>query len=532
MNSLNNQITPFERLPCSMIGSILDQLNKETGSKGIRNESDIPVIMKYVCNLACTSKQMAAKVNNLNTIHIFLKSLSDKYEKSCEHFAALLNTPGARKWLWNYIQKNGDDKSYQVIQDIYELASDVLKEAEQIGLTFERFVKRESRPSPCVYQTQQGFALHIGSSFHYIATPFGKIEVYEGPLFSKSNELSWIFDLSVTEALIKRLNAVFERHTHNTKCEIFEVESFSGDALRKINQEEIKKINVEELENRKGTQNLMVTRANRWANLLFYNIRTVKGSSMPDVIYCNSVESMRSYKLIDRIWEMLEMNQLGIDPIKNKKVHEKTIKQPTVTQEPLFKNISEVSQWGLELVNKLMQQSISPESGWHCMVYKRLVLKDYQEALLLEILNIATEEILENDTSWPIYTFYSDHIPPFRGIELRLREENKPCDLITLGKAYDLAIKNVSQNWIQSELRYYPDILHRQSEEEYVLFVKKNNKSGFQEDELVTFLAFGLSLSEFIHCRSDWKKDTSSGTYMWIKKDKLEKVLGSLNIGS
>ena len=67
---------------------------------------------------------------------IFLKSLSEKYEGSSEHFVALLDTIGARAQLWDYIKKNGDDKTYQVIQEIYELASDVLKEAKDAGLRF------------------------------------------------------------------------------------------------------------------------------------------------------------------------------------------------------------------------------------------------------------------------------------------------------------------------------------------------------------------------------------------------------------
>jgi hypothetical protein len=111
MNPLSNQNNYFELLPEPIIGHILDQLNIVTGSKGIVNEADISVVMRYTCNLACTSKKMTAKVSHLDATRIFLKSLSNKYGQSCEHFAALLNTIGARKWVWKSIKEIGLSES-------------------------------------------------------------------------------------------------------------------------------------------------------------------------------------------------------------------------------------------------------------------------------------------------------------------------------------------------------------------------------------------------------------------------------------
>ncbi|MBP9841690.1 MAG: hypothetical protein KBC64_04625, partial [Simkaniaceae bacterium] len=80
-------MTPMtiEHLPSEAIGIILSKLNLMTGSEGIRNEADIPVVMRFAMNLACTSKTMYRHVHSLGASRIFLASLTAKYGKSPEH---------------------------------------------------------------------------------------------------------------------------------------------------------------------------------------------------------------------------------------------------------------------------------------------------------------------------------------------------------------------------------------------------------------------------------------------------------------
>lgn len=534
MNPLNKQPTIFETLPARVIGCILDQLNQITGSKGIVNQADIPVAMRFARNLACTSKRMATNVNHPDATNIFLKSLSDKYGEPPEHFAALLNTIGARKWLWNYIKENGDDKAYLVIQDIYKLASDVLKEAKTAGLTFEysEGCNGWPKPNPYYYQTKQGFVLYNDWAPSHLATPFGQIKIYGGGMSSGNSPLSAV------EVFIRRLNAVFEHVAFggslgsSDKGKTYEITVFSGsDTIRKISPEEMKQISEEELASKRGTQNLIVN--TQCGNGSIYKIRGVKGKEVPDVIWYDSRKSIRSYELINRIWEMLEANRLGKDPIPQQIQHKEAATKSDI-EKPLFTNISEVSQWAIELATKLEQQPIFPGETWIRDETKLLVLERYRDARVIEILNAAASQFLEKGSEWIIHTFGCGNNRRSLngkdlgdGIELWIYENHTPCDFATLKIAYDSVIKSISQNWIKSELKDHPAILHTKSEEDYVLFIKKENIIH-EEDVLIRCLADQLSLSKSISCHSYWKDKSSSIMYLWIRKDSLEKTLEAL----
>ena len=108
-------------------------------------------------------------------------------------------------------------------------------------------------------------------------------------------------------------------------------------------------------------------------------------------------------------------------------------------------------------------------------------------------------------------------------------ENGTPCDFNTLKKAYDLVMKSLSENWIKSELKDYPTILHTKSEEDYILFVKRE-KNLPDESVLMQLLAEQLDVSKFMFCQSDWKGKNVTGTYLWIKKENLEQILDKFNI--
>lgn len=530
---MSHKIT-FEMLPAPIIGHILDQLNQVTGSKGIVNMADLPVIMRYASNLACTSKKIAAMVSSLTATRTFLKSLSDKYGESREELAALLNTVGTRKWLWNYIKENGDSKTYQVIQDIYDVAFDLVTEAKQAGLEFDCSDERQACPSPnpYYYQTQQGFVLYNEySTPERIATPLGEISIYN--LFEGNDSLS------VTEVFIRRLNAVFETFV----CEqyplemqdeetIYEIEA-SSDTFREVSKEGMKKITAEELKSKKGTQNLIV--CFRGDSSIAYKIRNVKKNELPDVIDYKAGKFMRSYTLITRIWEMLEAHRLGKDPIQKKMELKEIAVQSEDVRKHLFNNISEVVPWAIELVDRLQQQPLFPEENFTNGQTKLLVFNHYRDARAIEILNGASKKFLDKGTEWRIDSFGYNFRRSLNGknlgfgIELLIQEKHTPCNIKTLKTAYDLVIKSVSQNWVQSELKDFPTISKKESEEDYILLTKKENVMC-KGDGLIMYLADLLGLSHSITCGNEWDDDYSSGVYLWIRKDSLEKTLKVLNI--
>lgn len=526
MNSINNQPSTFELLP---MANILDQLNQVTGSKGIVNDADIPVIMRYVGNLACVSKILALKINEFDTLYVFFKSLSEKYGEPSESFAAKINTKSARIWMWNYIQRNGDDKVYQVIQDIYELAADIQKETKDTGLDFEFYEghKGWQTPNPRYCQIKQGFILDIDWSRGDLRTPFGKISIYSGGSYSGNSPLS------VSEEFIRRLTAQFEA-LHESSSErdngkIYEIQATMTDAIRKIPDEELQIITKEDLISRKGTQNLIVN--SYGGNNSSYKITEVKGKVVPEVIRHDSRKSMRSSETIDRIWEMLEANRSGFDPLAIKINESQVIYTEQI--KPLVNTLSEVSDWAMNFVKILDQQPLFEGKTWISSKTKLLPLKAYSGAGFLVRLNKAAENFLDKDSVWHIHTFGGFDSRSFNGkdlghgIELWISEN--PCDFQSLKVAYDTVIKSIGQNWVKSNLRDYPEILLTKSEEDYDLYVKKENLLP-QEDSLLGCLAGLLDLSKSISCYSSWKGNKSSGIYFWIKNDKPEEIKAALNI--
>ncbi len=513
-----NSLSSFDQFDIPMMGHVLDQLNIVTGSRGIVNKADIAVLKRYTSNLACTSKNIAAQVNHPSVTHLFLESLSKKYGQSCEYFAAQFNSIGTRNWLWRYITKEGGDAQvYQVIQDIFEFAANVLTEAENAGLELEYSEGRQEWPShnPYFYRTtKQGFVLYNNWEPVHIVTPLGEIKLYEGVRFIGESALS------VTEVFIKRLNAEYacgECFSEDGVGTDYEIEASYSETIRKISEDEMKKISQEESEARKGTQNLIVN--SLCHNYSSYNIKEVNRKKVPEVVWHEKGGSERSYELIKMIWEMLEANRLGLDPIA------KPIKVNKLesVEEPICKNIAEVSEWGIALAAKLEQQPI-------ILGAKSLV---GQDAYILKTLNSSANQFLDKGSEWPIHTFIPGNNRQYgvilnTGIQLSIDTKRTPCDLNTLKTAYDAAIKSIGQNWTKSELKDHPTIFYKESEEDYVLFVNKD-KILYQKYALINNLAYLLGLSKSISCFDKWDDTTSSGAYVWIRKNNLEMTLEALN---
>lgn len=526
MSSVNNRsgCSPFERLPTSLVGHTIDFLNWMTGSFGIVTSVDIPVIIRKIRCLASTSRSMYTHIRSEEVIRTLLKSLSLKYNQPPENFAVLLPAKSAQKWLWNYIdKKNGYGEAYQIIQAIYHVGCTVLQEAKNEGLTDEdddfRPEMLDLHPNAYYGRTKQGFVFCHDQGPSHLATPFGKMPF---TAFS-SGRFSGI---AASEVLIRRLNAVFAgMDLAKGEQEIHEIEASSESLLfREISPQDKKKISVEELESKKGTQN--VIEGTSYENCSAYDIRNVGKELVPAVKWFAPDESQLSYEAIKRIWEMLEdrrKKNLGLelsslDPPSSRH----TPVASNRIEKPLFKNVLEVGSSVIELLRKLEDQSISSEGGG-----KRWSLTSLDYAQLIQALNNLSSLVLSKGLDRLILP-YVDRVKSDCGIELWRRPTS--CDLNALQQAYDSVIQNISQNWIQSELKDYPNILHPQSEEDYLLFIKKE-KIMNGESDFISRLASQLGLSNSIHCSNSWKnKDSSAALYLWIKKEKVDEVLKAFNI--
>lgn len=521
-------LSELEKLPKEIIGHILQQLIEITGNKGNLYKADIPVTMKYAKNLFCTSKKMLSYSKDSIVTSLFLDSLSKKYDETLEYLAVKFDTIGARQWLWEYIKKNGDYEAYQVIQEIRKMAFEILKESKELGIEFNAFeVEKNLYSNPNHHQTKRGFVLYNRYWPERMTTPFGEIM-----LFNIGN-YSGMAAPSISEIFIKRLNATFERVYCHDYERIYEIISpQESDKIRKISKEEMRQIDKRNLESKYGTQNLI------YSSCSIYKIRQVGDKVLPDVTLYDSEEHQRNYLVINKIWKMLKTDHLGNDPIA-KKIKEKKVIEPSLS---LFKNISEIIPWAIESLKQLVQGSPFFNTLGSSDTSTVLIVENDHAAITIELLNKAAQEISKENIEWNVrcvrsvscYDIDKDQKDTERrlGLTLDKLDNYKPFDLDTLVKTYDSVLKKVGCNWVKSKLGDNPNIFYTRSEEEHILFIKKEEFIP-QEDDFLNALANLLGLSKFMVADSDWKNATNNGPmprYLWIRKDMLELVRDCLQL--
>lgn len=515
-------------LPPEMVGNILKYLTVYTGSKGILNDSDVPVIMNYAMNLARTCKQLYASINDPIVTDMFVHALSNKYGQSADHFAALFDTLGARKWLWLFMEKQGLDKAYKIIRHIQDLANNIKKEAKELDFDFVMEDEELRLPEPNFYgdKTDKGFALHFDSDSSYLSTPFGVIQ-----LFDKRFSCDEI-PLSVSEIFINRLDAVLESVSNKNKSGFFEiVASDRPHKLRKITSQMKTHITFEDVIQKKGTQNLII---NYFSGTSIYKIRKVGDTTLPDLTLYQSSKTQRSWECAVSMWRMLKQQSLGKDPLEKpqseREFEKKLVEFSRIQTKPIFKDLSDISKWAISQLKLLCRQPLS-ENEYKTFFYK-LLESDQDLTRILQAINESSKEFLDNKLSTFVNSIELYNHQNFWGSRLILSDINKiDIDFDTLEKAYEKAVKNqVSFGWKRATLEEYPDTKCHCSEEEFDLFVKDARNSRYC---LLMWLVERLGHRNHLYFSYIWKKgSTREFDFLWIKKDKLDFVFEILKLDS
>ena len=510
MDSINQQICGFDICSNEIIGNILGQIVHVTTSS-ILNKKDIPVIFRNASRLSITCKSIFAKVEDLTTTDIFLKSLSEKYGEPYEYFAARFDTLTCRKWLWKMIQRNGDFETYRAIQDIAKIILGIVEEADSAKI---RFAVNDWRLNYYTdLQTVKGFSLMIYQAPHYIITPFGRMKIFEGGSFfdrkSNSREPSRL----ISALFIQRLDAVFNRV--QTDSDYIEITTTNSNALKEIEITDIKKLCYEDVQNKKGTKKLIV--CDETGRPTFYDVRNVNGQHFDAPI---KNDNKRSSKLINRIWELLEKNRQGFNPI----IKEINIDEIESSSKPLFQNILEVVFFASDIAKQIDAQPIlTPPNGWY---FKTLKWKDnsaealFEVELLMEI-NKLSYDLLKG-SGWDIGRINYGILG--EGFQLSYQPHRRYCKTEFLQKNYLDLIKEIGSNWLKTNLKNQPLKKPKLSEEEYFLFEKKVILK-YDEFYLIKLLAKALNLSKAIIPQYDVNR-----TFLWIKKDQKLQVFKAFNM--
>ncbi|MBP9841691.1 MAG: hypothetical protein KBC64_04630 [Simkaniaceae bacterium] len=528
----------IEHLSSESIGIILSQLNLITGSEGILNEADIPVVMRSAMNLACTSKIMYQHVHSVGANRIFLLSLAAKYKKPPEYFAAELDTEGARRFLWDTIQKNGDKKNYEVIQAIYTLITHVKKEAKEAGLAIALSEEESDCPPPNPFycKTQNGFFLFNDGGPSYLGTPFGKIALLGvGGRFSGCSGYA---PFSVSELLIRRLGATFKGLTSSdfegARCSILAVPPLATEApdtIRKLSHNQVRPISKAKMERYKESQIVVETSVCGICSI--YQINAINGEALPKAAWPEKEGDTHSHGTITKIWELLEIDSSGSDPCLKPRSRKRA--RPTcMTETASFSTSAEIIPWAISVVDRLKQQpAFSGTGSLLSQPTKVLVLENLSFARVVELLH-KTSQAKGYITTFGLGNYQlddEDGINLGQGIELS--EDPSEIDLATLSTAYSSILSQIGSHWKFAQLKDYPSIRDIRSEEDYILLMKERPFFR-EEDTLIQVLASLTGISRFITCSDDWKEEGTPGIqkprYLWIKKNKFSQVAAVLNL--
>jgi hypothetical protein len=436
------------------------------------NEADLPVVMRYACNLASTSKAIDALVNHPDATCIFLESLSKKYGAQCGEMAVTFNTKGARKWIWNNIPRWGHDRLYKVIQDLSEVITTVFEEAKKDRLLDEYSLSR----SPLFFEGRSEFAFAIQSHSVGLRTPLGYT------IFTHGKHLDVNTQYTLGVKLIKRLNALFTGQVSTGP--LFEVTA--DETGTRFEKRTIR--GRAQSESMRGTQNLIASLS---GNSVFYTIRAINGQNVP------TLELMHSDKLNAQIIQMLEAHRLGHDPIVKPSKAQAELK---ITQEPLFKNVADVLRWAIEIIAEFQKQRDTPN---------RLPVRRSEEASALYYLHCAAQNFFEIHIGYILTKYGGKYM---HGCVMN------SIDLKALLNAYESVIRKLGQNWQRLKLIDHPHMRGVYSEEDYVLFGKE---TATRDDcRLLEDLSKLLNVPIYTQLDNRW----------WIRKDRLNETLAALNI--
>src|SRR5690349_15817600 len=111
-----------------IIGNIMVALADVTGTKGMINAEDIPIVFRYASAYCITCKEIYNACNNHSVVTVFFESLACRFGNSPEHYAPFWNIKASRKLLVDFLESEKYIEIYNKFAEIRTLFRDINKE--------------------------------------------------------------------------------------------------------------------------------------------------------------------------------------------------------------------------------------------------------------------------------------------------------------------------------------------------------------------------------------------------------------------
>ncbi len=455
----------LETLPPSVMGVILQKLNMLTGP----DQSAIPDLARSVMNLATTSKTMCATIHSYDVSSMLVHSVAAKYGMLEEESAFELGTKGAKRFLWEYIQRNELPKQLDIIPEIYQIFVTTLRESycgSSEDLADCLSGKRGPRYHPEVGSTKNGFyiAFYNDQLPVFLGTPFGAVNLCSDPYHI------------LIGAEIRNIAPIAPSLKERLGCEFQEIdtETSGGEYPYQI-----------------------------------YSIKLANGKPLPLTIRYEKECSDEDTRVA--IKSMMDRAASGEDPTKI---------LPPLQRPVRFDR--DISKWVRGRLNtiKLLSKDLDKDKMYY------LPLLDGQQ-YFIPMLNKVSETGMTVTSFFEHDNVYNDSGERlYQGIGL----VPSSCDFEVLQGALDITLNKIQSSWKRVNPQEHPDILCKKNERYYNLLIKEDWISDHRLDSLVNHMLVLTVNNKFATCCVDYSSPTSGPPYLWIKKTRFHRVVQDLKL--
>lgn len=203
--------------------------------------------------------------------------------------------------------------------------------------------------------------------------------------------------------------------------------------------------------------------------------------------------------------------------------------------------IDEAPRYYADLVTQLSKQPLSYKVNdlMGTKMIKILPLKSYDDGRICKMF-CDSADIPGYKSTWGIYSncnslFKKLSLSYKHALVLFLSNNFTLCLPQDLEKKYAAIIENVQNGWVASTLDYNPDIVCKESEKQWTLFLKQQTLE--EENKFIRYLAYKFNMADKIRCRNLWLKPDLEGDlecrdamYLWVRKDALKEVKSTLKL--
>ena len=524
----------LDNLSIDILGLIVVHLVNTIGTPQIKNQEDIPVIIKYIKNIALTNKPLYDKIQNIMAGPIIINAISQRFNIDRLTVAGMLKSPGAKCWIQRYLNESGEYKSFKDLQKIFQVAHEVRSEFSAKGFKVRDGQKGCPGGNPYRGQTKNGFFLVIDCIPGGLMTPWGKVDLNTGGC-----GIGYLFEAFI-QSFCKRFTLAFvPPEKNNPKYKYYTL--INDDIYELYNKTKSDNLQTkipltyEQVMKLSGTNTIVITNYPTT-----YKILAVDGYPLPDP---EIRPDNREYYISKQIWSMLQDQydqETNVSKIESQpaaiKMHEDRpqVVSRLITLENLIPECSKI-------LEQLNNQPIFEGFGAICERSKILLLESYQDCQLISLLCEASRRVLGDERSWYVHEFGSENILYDKnkvrlkyGITLWIVDRNAHrCSLTELTQAMDNVLSQIKTGWLYASLIEYSDIMHKKSAEEWHLLIKKK---AFQlESKLIYSLAKLSNVNNYLSINNTWLKNTKDfelrdTMYLWIKKSHYQKIINQLGI--